>query len=515
MFYLEVPYSEKDKANKLGANWDGVKKKWGVPPEIDLEFFVKWIPLDKLEEARKIIDQQKPEKGIKLSNLLMTVKNAIDEKMENIYWVHAEIANLDERPSILYLQLAELDSNGKQICTSRACVLKNNLDWIKSKFHTETGQNFQKGLKVLLKVKVEYSIKYQLSLTIVDIDPTFTLGGIEAKIKKLRDQVVALNLYDKNKKLKNSEYYKKIAVVSPLDAAGLGDFKSDADGIEKNNICSFIYYTGTFQGDKTNKTVSEAIKKASFDSLKEEYDAIVVIRGGGAKTDLHFLNEFDILKACAEASIPVFVGIGHERDHVLLDEVANKSFDTPSKVIAYILNNNIEFSKNINKSYERIVVLRDKIFKQYQTEILALSESVNKSSGMELLRFKNEINTIYNKTNELAFTKKSNFKMQMEEAYSTFTMKAFTLLKRTQSDFELAYNTIENNKKNVLYNFKTDINGLISEISIKSPLNALNNGYAIIKNSKGDVLTTIEKLEENKEFIIMMQDAEKTIKLGE
>lgn len=314
MFFLNVDYNEKDIVKGLGAKFDGNSKKWYVPDTIDLEPFKQWIPLEKMDEAEILIKMQQPDQGIKLSSLLVKIKRAIEENVSGSYWLNAEIANAQLHNGNLYLQLAEVDKNGKEVCTSRAIIWRDSLSVIENKFKKNTGTGLIKGLKVLLKVQVTYNIKHQMSLVVLDVDPNFTLGGMEAKIKKIRDQAIALGLYEKNKSFVMPDYFKRVAVVSPNEAAGLGDFRADADLLEKYGICNFTYYTATFQGDNTAKSVSSAIKKASFDSIQNKYDAIVVIRGGGAKTDLHFLNEFDIAKQVAESKVPVLVGVGHERD---------------------------------------------------------------------------------------------------------------------------------------------------------------------------------------------------------
>ncbi len=537
MFYLNVPYAEKDKANGLGASWDGAKKKWYVPDEIDLEPFREWIPIESLSLAEEIIKAQQPEKGVKLSALLTKVKRAVEDNMAGTYWLNAEIANLQLHNGNLYLQLAEIGSNGKEICTSRAIVWRNDIDFVQQKFEAETGNKLVKGLKVLLKVKVSYQIKYQMSLVVVDIDPSFTLGGMEAKVKKIRDRIVALDLYNRNKKNIMPDYFKNVAVVSPNDAAGLGDFKADADRMEANGVCRFHYYTAVFQGNSASKTVSDAIKKASFEAEKNGYDAIVVIRGGGAKTDLHFLNEFDIAKQIAEAKVPVLVGVGHERDRVFIDEIAFRSFDTPSKVVGFISNNNIALAKKIKDQINEVNHLSKRLFDNVKQKIESNLSLIETGIEKAVITYKSQTNEYYKEINELALKKtssykitledsvskirmaaniqKTNYTLKLEDRTSTIKMLANTEVKSLQGKINLEYNTIFTKAQMLSNNYQSLINGITSEIDLISPLNALNNGFAIIRSTDGKVIKTLKELEKEKVFNVWMQDGEKEFKTGE
>ena len=154
MFILDVPYSEKDRASGLGASWKGDIKKWVVPDGVDLEPFFEWVPLNKLEEAKIIVESQKPEKGLKLSSLIRKVKRAVEDEVSGHYWVNAEIADLQYHKGSMYIQLAEIDERGKEICKNRAIVWSKNVEYINNRFKSETGNDLMKGLKVLVKVNV-------------------------------------------------------------------------------------------------------------------------------------------------------------------------------------------------------------------------------------------------------------------------------------------------------------------------------------------------------------------------
>jgi exodeoxyribonuclease VII large subunit len=145
-------------------------------------------------------------------------------------------------------------------------------------------------------------------------------------------------LIDRNRTLKAPRDFTRVLVVSPADAAGLGDFRADADRLDRYGLCQFVYAHSRFQGEGAALEIASVAVK-SLDKLIGEGtlpDAVVVIRGGGAVNDLAWLNDYALARFVCECPVPVFSGIGHERDNTIVDEVANTSFDTPSKVIAHI-----------------------------------------------------------------------------------------------------------------------------------------------------------------------------------
>ncbi len=191
----------------------------------------------------------------------------------------------------------------------------------------------------MLSVKTEFSTTHGLRLVIQDIDATYTLGDIQARLKIIRDTLTREGVFNSNRQLRTPSEFCRVAVISPSGAAGLGDFKGDADSLERNGLCEFNYTASKFQGIDAALEIKACLQGLlEMSSLANEnpFDAICVIRGGGSVTDLYWLNDLELARAIATCPIPIFTGIGHERDNTVLDEVANLRFDTPSKVIGHI-----------------------------------------------------------------------------------------------------------------------------------------------------------------------------------
>ena len=342
--FLEVPFAQKEQAKVLGARWDPLKKKWYVPEGLSLVPFKMW-----LSEDRLILDQLSPtpnthpllkESGdsICLSAFLQEVSGAIMEGVKRSQWVRVEISQL--RPingGHLALELVEHDAEGKLIARLQGFLWNSRAPVVLARFQETTGAVLEVGIKVLFQLTAEFNATYGLRAVIEDIDPTFTLGDIAAKLNAIRAYLIERGIYDFNRSLPCPTEFCRVAVISPREAAGLGDFKQDADRLQSHGICDFIYYTATFQGPETSRSLLEAIQHLREDLLGgQSYDAVCLIRGGGSVTDLYWLNDEAVAEAIARLEIPVLTGIGHERDNTILDEIANQRFDTPSKVIGHI-----------------------------------------------------------------------------------------------------------------------------------------------------------------------------------
>ena len=189
---------------------------------------------------------------------------------------------------------------------------------------------------MLVKVKADFHPVHGFDLIVEDIDPSFTLGDLLAKLGAIREALRAEDIYDSNKRLPRPEEFVRVAVICPATSAGQGDFRSEADRLQQAGLCDFDYFTATFQGGDASQSIRDAVR-AAYDAHKvRPYDALAIIRGGGSVTDLAWLNDLKLARWVCRVPIPVLTGIGHERDSTILDEVAHRRFDTPSKVALHI-----------------------------------------------------------------------------------------------------------------------------------------------------------------------------------
>jgi exodeoxyribonuclease VII large subunit len=335
--YLTTSFQEKEQVKCLGAKWDGVAKKWYVPAGVDLAPFKIWLPnTDELLAEPLVVSAEisNQHDSIGLAALLSEVANIIVSALPANVWIKAEISQVRRVGEHLAIELVEHDKAGLLIARAQAFLWKSNLDRLLAKFKNTTGFDFNTGIKAMLSVKTEFNATHGIRLIIQDIDPSYTLGDIEAKLKNIRDTLTKEAIITRNKQLPIPQEFCCVAVISPEGAAGLGDFKRDADKLEQVGLCDFDYFFAKFQGTTAAVAIKNALVNVQLHA--DKYDALCIIRGGGSVTDLYWLNDLELARAVCLSALAVFTGIGHERDHTILDEVANSRFDTPSKVIAHI-----------------------------------------------------------------------------------------------------------------------------------------------------------------------------------
>ena len=293
-----------------------------------------------LAEQENSLEVSLEDTVLRLSDYLSAVDMVIKQTFNHRVWVKAEIRNLSSKSGHYYFELAEKDDDGKVIASCRGNLWRFKAARVLAKFERATGMPLDRDLTVLLKVSAGFHAQYGFSLTIEDIDPSYTLGDLARQYAEMVDRLTGEGLLNLNQQLPTPFDIEHVLVIAPEKAAGLGDFQADADRLARTDACHFHYHNATFQGNHAPREIRQAIVNAQqqfYDTYQRLPDLLVIIRGGGAIGDLAYLNDYELAALVAEQPIPVWVGIGHERDKVILDEVAHSSFDTPSKVIAAIM----------------------------------------------------------------------------------------------------------------------------------------------------------------------------------
>lgn len=287
-------------------------------------------------------------------------------------WVKAEIRNLTIKGGHYYLELAEKEEDTDKIIAScKATIWKFTAAKVVLKFERESGIELSKDLNVLIRIKARFDPQYGFSVNVEDIDSSYTLGDIARRYQQIVERLNKEGLLHKNRSLPAPFDIKNVLVIAPLNAAGLGDFKKDADVLDQAGVCHFVYHSATFQGNTAPESVisslSSGLRQWASD-YKDPPDLIVIIRGGGAVNDLAYLNDYDLAALLCKRSVPVWVGIGHEKDRTILDEIAHRSFDTPSKVIGGIRNLIQERAREVMDHLQTIKLLSQNQISAYQSQ---------------------------------------------------------------------------------------------------------------------------------------------------
>jgi len=277
------------------------------------------------------------QQAISLYELNGLVKRSIRSCLPDTYWVQAELSDVRTNYSgHCYLEFVQKDAGGNNlIAKARGTVWSNIFKMLKPYFEQETGQSFTSGIKVLVEVSVEFHELYGYSLTVLDIDPTYTVGDMERKRQEILRQLEVEGVIDLNKELEMPMLPQRVAVISSATAAGYGDFCNQL----ANNPRGYGFRTELFpaimQGERVEESVIAALD-AIYERM-EEFDVVVIIRGGGATSDLSSFDTYALAANVAQFPLPIITGIGHERDDTILDMVAHTRVKTPTAAAEYLI----------------------------------------------------------------------------------------------------------------------------------------------------------------------------------
>ncbi len=273
-----------------------------------------------------------------LLELNALVKRSLEQCLPDEYWVQAELSDVRSNTTgHCYLELIQKDPRSNNlIAKARGNIWNNVYRLLKPYFEETTGQLFTSGIKVLIKVTVQFHELYGYSLTIQDIDPTYTLGDMARRRREILLQLAQEGVLTLNKELELPELPQRIAVISSATAAGYGDFCHQL----QNNPYRFFFYTELFpalmQGSQVEESVLAALDR--INARIADFDMVVIIRGGGATSDLSGFDTYLLAASCAQFPLPIITGIGHERDETVLDSVAHTRVKTPTAAAELLIN---------------------------------------------------------------------------------------------------------------------------------------------------------------------------------
>lgn len=272
-----------------------------------------------------------------LSELLGSVRRCLEHSFPDRYWVRAEVSDL-RRTGVQghgYLELLEKGDRGEVVARVRATIWSSVYAQVEQSFVRSGVGKLQSGMSILCLVSVGFHPQYGMSLNISDIDPNYSLGEIARLRQETISRLKRAGLWDLNKGYELPSPLQRIAIISSPTAAGYGDFMRQLH----QNPYGVCFYTALFraqmQGEQTTASVLAALDRILAHA--EAFDAVVIIRGGGAVSELRAFDDYALCEGVAQYPLPVITGIGHERDISVLDMIAHTSLKTPTAVAAFLI----------------------------------------------------------------------------------------------------------------------------------------------------------------------------------
>lgn len=319
-----------------------------------------------------------------LSELCARIGEALDDGLAPSYWVKAEVSSLSRKGGHMYLELidspnAKTNANAKM----RATCWSGTQELLTAYFESETGQPLQAGMAVLVEVEVQWHAVYGLSLSIIGIDPSYTIGDIARLRQQTIAQLRADGLLDAQQLLPLPTLIRRIAVISSPQAAGYEDFIHQLT--HSPYAFQLSLFAATMQGDTAAKSILAALEEISVRQSRSvseavcapsaeggPFDCVVIIRGGGATTDLSCFDDYTLCAVCAQYEIPILTGIGHTRDIAILDLVAHEALKTPTAVAEWLIHRLDEQVARIDYLYQRLTAKSQQLIllRRHRIELL-------------------------------------------------------------------------------------------------------------------------------------------------
>ena len=412
--------------------------------------------------------------SLSLYQLNQLIKESLRQVIPTSIWLRAEIHNITTNYSgHCYIDLVEKsDFNDQIIAKQRATIWASTYRFLAQKFHQATNSSLQVGMKILVEVSVEFHELYGLSLNVKDIDPTYTLGELQRRRLEIIQRLKNRGLIDKNRQLPMPRLVQRIAVISSPTAAGYADFVHQL----QNNPHGFAYditlFPAIMQGSQTEESILSALDKIiNFQLSTFNFQLVVIIRGGGATSDLQAFDSEPLAERCANFPLPILTGIGHLRDETILDMVAHHNLKTPTAVAEYIISRTLDVSFFLDEMAEKIQTsIRTRLEKE-SNYLLLLSAQIPQIVQRQLTQSANHINDL-------------QYRMQLKTA--DFIAKNRLLLDRKSDQLSALVNQRLQQQQNNLKLIET-------KLQLLDPQQLLKKGYSFTTHN-GKLVTSITQL---------------------
>jgi exodeoxyribonuclease VII large subunit len=422
-----------------------------------------------------------------LKQVAQSIRKTLESRYERTYWVKAEIYKMNLFPSGHAFPELVQRTDGKIVANLSGVIWKTNYGRISKQFEATVKEPFSEGKEVLMLVKITFSEVYGLSLHVTDIDPSYSLGALHKLKLETIDALNKLGILQKNQSLRLS-LPKRIAVISAESSKGLSDFMQVLSG-SSFGISTFLF-NATVQGDQAIESILKAFNK--IEQVRQYFDAVVIVRGGGAEVGMSCYDDFKLCKRIAEFPLPVLCGIGHSTNLTVAEMVAYSHAITPSVLAADLLQ---EFElklleldaicANLKQAQNRLVTDTKNTFHQ----------TVSKINGVTKWRFErinNQLSTI-----EQRSIQETKHILSFHKQYISTSPIAIQTLVKKSHQIEHHRRTMLQQQLTFTMNRMVDKNAAIIEslekqIHLMSPSAVLARGFAIARSNGKAILSKTE-----------------------
>jgi exodeoxyribonuclease VII large subunit len=419
---------------------------------------------------------------VTLLELNRQIKKAVKDNIETC-WIIGEISELKVNYSgHCYLELIQKDEVTDQVVArSKATIWASFFRMIKPYFESTTGQSLSPGLSIMVKVSAEFHELYGMSLNITDIEPTYTVGELALRRQKIIERLHDEGVIDMNKELEFPYLCRKIAVISSVTAAGFEDFTNQLLGNHDGYKFYIKLFPAAMQGNEAEDSIIAALEHIyEFENF---FDVVVIIRGGGSKSDLGCFDNYRIAYYITQFPLPVITGIGHEQDDSVTDLVAHTRLKTPTAVAAFLIDRMTELDGNLQMIQEQLLQRASEIVDDHKDNIH------DKAKDLQLLitRFVSEEGSkLFSVKHKLASgTQSALFRLQIavNRNETLISQKTKNVIVKSKAELQRINSLLEKSIQHELGTNKSVIEFFERQIKQLDPQKLLEKGYSITKKN--------------------------------
>lgn len=412
-----------------------------------------------------------------LKQVVSSIRKTIEERYHQLYWVKAEMHKLNLYPSGHAFPELVQKENDKIVAQINGSIWNHNFQKINKQFISVVKEPLKEGTTLLMQVKITYHETFGLSLQILDIDPNYALGELQREREETLKQLQKDGLLNANQRLEFPLLPQRIAIISADTSKGLSDFMKVLDNNPWNYHFFSMLFQAYLQGDVAVNSIKEQLKR--IEKVKEHFDVVVIVRGGGGEVGLSCYNNYELCKAIASFPLPVLTGIGHSTNMTVAEMVAFRNAITPTELADFLLQTFHDFSVP--------VVEAGRVLRTYSKRLLELN---NQQFTSETKHFKNSAQLYLNEAKNTLVQKSQQFKSDAKtfvqrkmEAVSyaqkdadAHVKRVFRLEKERISEFE---NQLPQKIRHSLDTEQKNIEQLNNMVRLMDPKNVLKRGYSI------------------------------------
>ena len=424
-----------------------------------------------------------------LKQVAQSIRKTLESRYERTYWVKAEIYKMNLFPSGHAFPELVQRTDGKIVANLSGVIWKTNYGRISKQFEATVKEPFSEGKEVLMLVKITFSEVYGLSLHITDIDPSYSLGALHKLKLETIDALNKLGILQKNQSLSLS-LPKRIAVISAESSKGLSDFMQVLSASQSQIGISTFLFNATVQGDQAVESILQAFKK--IERVRQHFDAVVIVRGGGAEVGMSCYDDFKLCKRIAEFPLPVLCGIGHSTNLTVAEMVAYSHAITPSVLASDLLQEFELKLLELHAIYANLNLVQSTLITNIKN---TFNQTVSKINGVTKWRFErinNQLNTI-----EQRSIQEAKQILSFHKQYISSSPIAIQTLVKKSHQIEHHRRTMLQQQLTFTMNRMVDKNGTMIEslekqVQLMSPSAVLARGFAIARSNGKAVLSKTE-----------------------